>query len=63
MEIKPLLKSVKLSIDELISCQSIEGSWKDLSLVEILFSKEIRENISKESNISAVITYLICKWI
>lgn len=48
MEIKPLLKSVKLSIDELISCQSIEGSWKDLSLVEILFSKEIRENISKE---------------
>lgn len=63
MEIKPLLKSVKLSIDELISCQSIEGSWKDLSLVEILFSKEIRENISKEQNISAVITYLICKWI
>lgn len=52
-----------LSISQLISYQSTEGSWNDLDLVGILLEKDTEKIIASYSNIVSVITYLISKWI
>lgn len=53
----------KLSISEIIAYQSSEGSWSDLKLIGSLFDKEVEAKIAGENDLTAVITYLIAKWI
>ncbi len=46
-----------------MSCQSADGSWKDISLFQKIFGSDITQTIANEKNKIAVITYLIAKWI
>lgn len=50
-------------INRLVSQQSTEGFWKNVSLIGELFDKKIEQAIKGEKEMVAVITYLIAKWI
>ena len=52
-----------VDIQDVISCQASDGSWKDLKLMKLLFSKEVEELVKKESDQVVIITYLVAKWI
>jgi len=61
---KPMLKTViAITINEVVNCQSTEGSWKDIGLFERLYNQEIAKTISTEKYFIAIMTYLIAKWI
>jgi hypothetical protein len=47
----------------MVAYQAADGSWKDIKLIEKLFGQQVRQQIEKEANLTAVITYLIAKWI
>lgn len=47
----------------MIAYQTTEGSWVDISLINALFGNQISEIVSKIADKTAVITYLVAKWI
>jgi hypothetical protein len=50
-------------IDRVIDAQMADGSWKDIDLITLVLGKAVKDKIAKDSNLTVVITYLICKWI
>ena len=52
-----------MSIHDIIKLQSTDGSWEDLTILQHLFRPEIQAIIKKEEYSTAILTYLVAKWI
>lgn len=59
----PKISQGSLNITQLISYQATDGSWKELHLIGKLLGEAVQTLIAGESNLVAVITYLVAKWI
>ena len=43
--------------------QTAQGSWSDIELIGLLFGKCVQEEVANEKELTAVVTYLISRWI
>ena len=52
-----------MNINKIVELQLIDGSWKDINIIGLIFSKELENIVAKEKDITVVITYLVVMWV
>jgi hypothetical protein len=61
---KPALKPLpNITVKDVVSQQNYEGYWSNLDLVASIIGLELAQKIQGQTDMAAVITYLIWKWL